>query len=267
MNDAEMLANASPQELRRLFRNGLVRPTTGLAAGYAQANLVIMPSKYALDFAAFCQKNPKPCPLLEMGSPGDPKTRFVAKDADVRTDISAYFVYRDGVLVDKVTDISSLWNDDLVYFLLGCSFGFESALVSNGIPVRHMEKGVNVPMYITNIDCIPSGPFHGEMVVTLRGIPGHLVPKAVTLTARYPLSHEAPIYIGDPAGLGIKDLDNPDYDDKPIIEPGDVPVFWACGVTAQKIANDARLPLVIGHAPGHMFIIDLLNEDLRYEGV
>jgi len=262
-----MTDDTSPKELRRSFRNGVVTPTTGLAMGYAQANLVVMPTRYALDFLTFCQKNPKPCPVLEVGSPGDPKTTLVAKDADVRSDIPAYFVYRDGVLADQVTDISTLWNDDLVYFLTGCSFGFESALISNGIPVRHIDRSTNCPMYVSNIDCVPSGPFHGRMVVSLRGIPGRLVPKAVTLTARYPLSHGAPVYVGDPAGLGIKDLGHPDFGDKPILEPGDVPVFWACGVTTQKIAQEARLPLVIGHAPGHMFITDLLNEDLRYDAL
>lgn len=262
-----MTGDGSPKELRDSFRNGAVRPTTGLARGYAQANLVIMPSRYALDFVAFCQKNPKPCPLLEVGSRGDPRTQLVAKDADVRTDIPAYFVYRDGALVDKVKDIVALWDDDLVYFLTGCSFGFEGALISIGIPVRHIDKGANCPMYISSIDCVPSGPFCGKMVVSMRGIPGRLVPKAVTVTARYPSAHGAPVYVGDPAGLGIRDLDRPDFGDKPVLEPGDVPVFWACGVTTQKVACDAKLPLVIGHAPGHMFITDLLNEDLRHDAL
>lgn len=261
------MTKESPAELRQAFRNGLVRPTTGLADGYAQANLVVMPSRYALDFLIFCQKNPKPCPILEVGSKGDPITKIVANGADVRFDIPAYCVYRDGASAGQVKDIGDIWNDDLVYFLTGCSFGFEGALLAAGIPVRHIDSGTNCPMYMSNIDCAESGPFKGKMVVSMRGIPGRLVSKAVTVTARYPASHGAPVYIGDPAGLGISDLDKPDFGGKPVMRSGDVPVFWACGVTTQKIASDARLPLVIGHAPGHMFIADVLNEDLRADNM
>lgn len=257
----------SPAELRQAFRNGFVRPTTGLADGYAQANLVIMPSKYALEFLLFCQKNPKPCPILEVGSKGDPIIKVLAKGADVRFDIPAYRIYRNGEPAGEVTDIAEFWNDDLVYFLTGCSFGFEGALQNAGIPVHHIDNGTNCPMYISNIDCVESGPFRGKMVVSMRGIPGRLVSKAVMVTSRYPASHGAPVYVGDPRGIGIAHFENPDFGGKPVTNPGDVPVFWACGVTTQKIARDARLPLVIGHAPGHMFIADLLNEDLRADAV
>lgn len=266
MMEAEMHKEKSPREWRSAFRSGFVTPTTGLARGYAQANLVIMHKEYALDFASFCLRNPKPCPLLEIGSPGDPYTKFLAASADIRADIPLYWVYRHGVLVERVGDITSLWTEDLVYFLIGCSFGFEEALLSHGVPVRHIENGSNCPMYISNIDCIPAGPFSGKMVVSMRGIPASLVSKAVTITARYPLSHGAPVWVGDPEGLGIKDLDHPDFGDPPVLKPGDVPVFWACGVTAQMVASNAKLPLVIGHAPGHMFIADVLNEELSITG-
>lgn len=255
-----MLKDRAPEEWRREFRRGLVMPTAGLARGYVQANLVIMPKEYALDFASFCIRNPKPCPVLEIGTVGDPRTNLVAQNADVRTDIPLYWVYREGEKIEEVKDITAYWTEDLVYFLTGCSFGFEEALMSNGIPVRHIEHGTNCPMYISNIDCVPAGPFQGKMVVSMRGIPGSLVGKATAITSRYPLSHGAPVYVGDPSHLGIQDLSKPDFGGRPILEPGDVPVFWACGVTAQKVVADAKIPLVIGHAPGHMFITDLLNE-------
>lgn len=257
-----MQKDRTPKEWRLDFRSGTVRPTTGIAGGYAQANLLIVTGEYALDFASFCQRNPKPCPVLEMGSVGDPYTKLVADCADIRTDIPGYWVYCDGVLVDRVRDIESIWNDDLVWFLLGCSFGFEEALMANGVPVRHIQNKLNCPMYISNIDCLPSGPFCGKMVVSMRAIPGSLVARATVVTSRYSLSHGAPIWIGDPDGLGIEDLSSPDFGDAPVIEAGDVPVFWACGVTAQQVASNAKLPFSIGHAPGHMFITDIPNEQL-----
>jgi uncharacterized protein YcsI (UPF0317 family) len=257
----------TPKQWREAFRSGLFRTTAGLAPGHAQANLIVMAKEYALDFAAFCQRNPKPCPVLEMGTPGDPRTRVIADGADVREDVPLYRVYWDGVLADEPRNIVGFWSKDLVYFLLGCSFGFEEALRSHGVPVRHIDRGTNCAMYLSNLECVPSGPFRGRTVVSMRGIPAGLVSRAVALTARHPLSHGAPLWVGDPAGLGIKDLAKPDFGDPPELLPGDVPVFWACGVTAHVVAANARLPLAIGHAPGHMFIADVTNEELALRGL
>lgn len=252
-----------PAQWRARIRAGLWdRPTAGLVPGYVQANVVILPDRYADAFFQFCKRNPKPCPLLDVTDPGDPVPRRVAPDADLRTDVPKYRVYRDGDLVEECTDIKDLWGPELVGFLLGCSFTFEAALVRAGIPVRHLECGGNVPMYVTNRMCLPSGPFSGPLVVSMRPIPTPDVERTIRITARYPLAHGAPVHAGDPAVLGIQDLARPDYGDPVPIREGEVPVFWACGVTPQAVARQARLPLLIAHAPGHMFLTDLRDEDL-----
>ncbi len=238
-------------------------PTAGLAPGYVQANLAILPKAQAFDFLRFCVRNPKPCPVLDVTAPGawQPASSW-AEDADLRTDAPRYRVYRDGELVDEPTELGSWWRDDLVTFLLGCSFTFERALVAAGVPVRHLACGCNVPMYRTNRPCQPAGPFHGPLVVSMRPIPADLVARAVQVTARFPAVHGGPVHIGAPEALGISDLARPDYGDPVPVQPGEEPVFWACGVTPQAVALASRAPLMITHAPGHMFVTDRLDREL-----
>jgi uncharacterized protein YcsI (UPF0317 family) len=253
----------SPNEIRNLIRRGKWdKPTAGLAMGYAQANLVILPKKFAFDFLLFCQRNPKPCPLLEVLEPGKYRTEFLSPNADLRTDIPRYHIYRNGKLKDTVKEIRKLWNQDLVSFLLGCSFSFEEALLRTKIPVRHIEENKNVPMFITHIPCKPAGVFHGPLVVTMRPIPPDQVTRAVQITSRYAAVHGGPVHIGDPAKIGIKNLKKPDFGDSITVKKGEIPVFWACGVTPQAVVMKAKPDLCITHVPGHMFISDKLNEEL-----
>ncbi len=247
----------TPPDLRATFRRGeLVRPTAGMAPGFVQANLVILPRELAFDFLVFTQRNPKPCPLLEVVEAGSAEPRLMAPGADLRTDLPRYRVYRDGTLVDEPTDLTPLWTNDLVSFLIGCSFTFESALVEAGLPVRHVEQCTNVPMFITSIPTVPAGAFHGPMVVSMRPIPAGQVVRAVQVTSRFPAVHGAPIHIGDPAAIGIRDIAKPDLGDPVEIRAGEVPVFWACGVTPQAVAMASKPRLMLTHAPGHMFITD-----------
>jgi uncharacterized protein YcsI (UPF0317 family) len=253
---------ARPEEFRHLVRQGKwARPTAGCCPGHTQVNLVILPVKYAFHFLLFCQRNPKPCPVLEVLEEGIWEPKLTAPGADVRTDCPRYRVFREG-RVEEREDIVELWQEDLVSFLLGCSFTFESALIQAGVPVRHVEEGRNVPMYITNLPCEPAGPFRGELVVTMRPIPGRLVSKAVQVTSRFPGVHGAPVHVGDPGALGIEDLQRPDFGDPVSIRPGEVPVFWACGVTPQVALLNARPGLAMTHAPGHMLVTDLREEQL-----
>jgi len=257
-------SGATPRQVRQWIREGRwTGPTAGLAHGYAQANLVILPREIAYDFLVFAHRNPKPCPLLDITDPGSPEPVRAAPGADLRTDLPRYRLFRDGELVEEVTDVTSVWRGDLVGFLLGCSFSFEWALLRAGVPVRHLEQGCNVPMYVTNIPCRSAGVFSGPMVVSMRPIPGGLVGRAVQVTARYPRAHGTPVHVGDPAAIGIRDLDRPDFGDPVTVRPGEVPVFWACGVTPQVALMRARLPLAITHAPGHMFITDIPEEELE----
>jgi uncharacterized protein YcsI (UPF0317 family) len=260
MKDIQKL---TPAEIRSLIRKGKWdKPTAGLAMGYAQANLVILPQKYAFDFLLFCQRNPKPCPLLEVLEPGKFRTEFLSSDADIRTDIPRYNIYRRGKLQGTVKEIKNLWKPDLVTFLLGCSFSFEEAMLRAKIPIRYIEEDKNVSMYITDIPCKPAGVFRGPLVVTMRPIPSEKVIRAVQITSRYAWVHGAPIHIGDPLTIGIKDLRKPDFGDPVAIKKGEVPVFWACGVTPQAVVMRVKPDLCITHTPGHMFISDLLNEEL-----
>ena len=255
-------AAISPSEARRRFRDGLVTPTAGWAAGYAQANLIAVPREYAFDLMLFTQRNPKPCPVLEVLEPGEFSGPLLAV-GDVRTDIPAYRVYVDGELVAETPDASDHWTDDLVAFLIGCSFSFEAALQESGVPVRHVDAGTNVPMYRTNRRCRPAGQISGPLVVSMRPIPAPQVADAVRITSRYPSVHGAPVHIGDPAALGITDLSAPDFGDAVTVGPDDIPVFWACGVTPQTAVMQSRPPLAIGHAPGHMLITDLRDSALQ----
>ncbi|HEV8473778.1 MAG TPA: putative hydro-lyase [Methylomirabilota bacterium] len=252
-----------PREIREDIRNGKITGVTaGLGAGHVQTNLAVLPKDLAYDFLLFCQRNPRPCPLLEVTEVGSAEPVGVAPGADLRTDIARYRLYKDGVLADEVTDATPYWRDNLVAFLLGCSFTFEWALLEAGIDLWHVKHGKNVAMWRTSIECRPAGVFHGPMVVSMRPIPSSQLAKAVTASARFPGAHGAPIHIGDPAAIGIKDVTKPDWGDPQVFAPGDVPVFWACGVTPQAVALASKPSFMLTHSPGHMFITDLPNAAL-----
>ena len=254
----------SPAALRERIRQGeFDGPTAGLANGYAQANLMIVRRELAYDFLLFCQRNPKPCPLLDVTDPGSFEPRHAAPGADIRTDFPRYRIYRNGELDQEVQDITPFWEDDMVAFLIGCSFTFETGMVDAGIPIRHQELGRNVPMYRTNIDCTPAGRLRGEMVVSMRPIPAGRVADAVQISGRTPAVHGAPVHIGDPASLGIADVMAPDFGDAPEIRPGEIPVFWACGVTPQAAIMASKPPFAVTHAPGYMFITDVPDAEYR----
>jgi uncharacterized protein YcsI (UPF0317 family) len=260
------LRHASAAELRRRARRGeLTGPTAGLAPGHVQANLVVVPRDLAFDFLLFCHRNPKPCPLLDVTEPGSAEPRVAAPGADIRTDLPRYRIYKLGELVDEPTALGGWWRNDLVAFLLGCSFTFENALVQAGLPVRHLEMGCNVPMYRTNIACRPAGIFHGPMVVSMRPMTPVQALQATRICARFPRAHGTPIHFGDPEAIGIRSLDAPDFGDAIEMRPGEVPVFWACGVTPQAVAMQVRPPLLITHKPGHMFITDLRDTEMEGE--
>ena len=254
---------SSPEEIRGLIRTGGWKGvTSGLAPGHVQANLAILPKSLAFDFMLFCQRNPKPCPLLEVLEPGRFEPEQTAPGADLRTDIPSYRIFKDGQIVGEESDILSLWEDGLVSFLLGCSFSFEAGLMNAGIPLRHVEEGKNVSMYLTSIPTVPAGLFTGPMVVSMRPIHRTKVVRAVQVTSRFPSVHGAPVHIGDPAAIGITDIRRPDYGDPTEILDGEVPVFWACGVTPQAVALQCKPPFMITHSPGHMFITNWRDEDL-----
>ncbi len=255
----------TPAALRRACRDGRWdRPTAGVANGRVQANLMIVPQEAAFDFLLFCQRNPKPCPVVEVVEAGRVEPAC-APGADLRTDLPRYRVYRDGALAEERTQVTDLWRDDLVSFLIGCSFSFEEALAAANVPLRHVEARSNVPMYRTSIETVPAGRFRGPLVVSMRPIPAGLVPRAVQVTARFARVHGAPVHAGAPEALGIRDLARPDWGDPVEIRPGEIPVFWACGVTPQAAALASRLPFCITHAPGHMLVTDLANAALATE--
>ena len=236
--------------------------TAGLAPGTIQGNLCILPADYALEFAAFCQRNPKPCPLIGMSEPGDPRIPALARDMDIRTDLPQYRIFRDGELVDEPSDIIDLWRDNMVSFVLGCSFSFEEALLDVGIPLSHIERGENVAMYKTNIDTVPAGRFHGKMVVSMRPLKPADVILAIQITSRFPGVHGAPVHLGQPHLIGVDDLEKPFAGDRPRMEDDEIPVFWACGVTPQVAVEQVRPPICVTHAPGCMVITNLLNSSL-----
>ncbi|GEO25932.1 UPF0317 protein YcsI [Alicyclobacillus acidoterrestris] len=252
----------SPAEARRRIRcNEWTGPTAGMVSGYTQANMAILKKDLAFEFLLFCQRNPKPCPVLDVTEPGSPIPRLVAPTADVRTDLPKYRIYRHGELTDEVHDILEYWEEDMVAFLIGCSFTFEYPLMNNGISIRHIDEHCNVPMYKTNIQTVKAGRFEGPMVVSMRPIAHEDVIRAVQVTSRFPSVHGAPVHIGDPAAIGIDDITKPDFGDVVSIRPNEVPVFWACGVTPQAIAMHVKPDLMITHAPGHMLITDKRDED------
>ncbi|KMS88638.1 putative hydro-lyase [Prauserella rugosa] len=252
-----------PFEARAAFRGGTVMPTAGLCPGWTQANLIALPQDHAEDFLRFADRNPQSCPVLGVTEPG--AVGLSIFDGDLRTDLPAYRVYENGELVAERADVTDVWRGDLVAVLIGCSFTFENALLEAGVPVRHIEDSSNVPMYRTSVECRPAGRMSGPLVVSMRPIPVDQVELAMRVTSRYPRVHGAPVHIGQPELLGIRDLDRPDFGDPVRIEPGEVSVFWACGVTPQAAVMRSKPPLAIGHAPGHMAITDARDEDYLVE--
>lgn len=255
-------AGSSPREVRKLIREEKwTLPTPGMCRGHVQCNLVILPRNLAYDFLVFSQRNPGPCPILDVTEPGDPEPVTVAPGADIYTDLPRYRVWVNGECVEEPTDVKRYRRDDLVGFLLGCSFSFEGALLEAGIPVRHIEQGRNVPMFITDIQCTPAGSLKGPLVVSMRPVPAWQVPRAVLCTGRFPAVHGAPVHIGDPSLIGINDISRPDMGDPVDIRPGEVPLFWACGCTPQAAIMAVKPPFCITHSPGHMFIADPRDAD------
>ena len=261
--DITPYVHMAPAEVRGLIRQGEIDfPTAGMCAGYAQANLVILPPDYAADFEEFARRNPFPCPILEIIK-GTPETHAMGEGANICTDIPRYRVYENGVFTRELTDASDYWKEGYVGFLIGCSFSFEESLMAAGIEVRHIAQGRNVSMYKTNIQTVKAGPFEGPMVCSMRPMTPENAKKAYDITVKMPNVHGAPVHMGDPADVGVADIMKPDYGDPVDIYPGEIPVFWPCGVTPQAAIENARPPIVITHAPGHMFITDILNRDLN----
>lgn len=253
----------SPHELRQQIRNGQLRkPTAGYCGEYAQANLAILPRAQADDFMRFCHLNPKPCPLLGIGEPGQWQMPMLGEGIDIRTDVPGYYVYRDGKRAEEVTDLRDAWQPDFVVFAIGCSFSFEQMLMLEGIPLRHVEARRNVAMYRTSIANARAGPFGGNLVVSMRPMTSRHAIRAVQITSRFPAVHGAPVHLGDPSLLGIANLHKPDYGDAVEVKGDELPVFWACGVTPHEAIMAARLPIAITHKPGHMLVTDVLNSSL-----
>lgn len=259
-----MNTDITPYELRQKIRSGeFTDNTSGLCSGFVQANLVILPKDWAQDFLLFCQRNPKPCPLVKVSAQaGDFKIPEAGQDFDIRSDLPQYRVWRDGVMTDEVSDISRFWQDDLVTFLIGCSFSFEEALIADGLKIRNIEEGVNVPMYRTNIACESGGRFSGNTVVSMRPFKPADAIRMIQICSRFPSVHGAPIHFGDPASIGIDDINKTDFGDPVTINEGEVPVFTACGVTPQEAIAQAKPPFCITHSPGCMAVTDLPNSSL-----
>lgn len=254
----EALKRQDRQQVRDAIRSGeYASHTAGLAPGVLQSNLAILPERYALDFMRYCQRNPKPCPLSGVSDTGNPMMFTLGRDIDIRTDVPAYNVYRNGRLAETVGDLNGIWQDDFVAFALGCSFTFEHALMSAGIPVWHIENNTTVPMFRSNIDTVPAGPFRGKMVVSMRAVDRDQITRVVEISRRFPQAHGGPVHWGRPEDLGIRDLSRPDWGDPAPVAEGQLPVFWACGVTPQVAIEQADLPICITHKPGHMLITDV----------
>ncbi|WP_462159559.1 putative hydro-lyase [Pseudoalteromonas sp. GB56] len=261
-----MNANASlktPHAIRELIRNGdYSGNTSGFAPGFVQANLVILPKAYAYDFLRFCQLNPQSCPLLGQTDEGAIGLDALAEELDLRSDLPRYRVFKHGQLVSEPTDVADIWRDDLVSFLIGCSFSFEEALIADDIEIRNITEQRNVPMYITNMPCQSAGPFQGNMVVSMRPMKPKDAIRAIQICSRYPKVHGAPVHFGDPEAIGIKDINTPEFGEAVTIKDGEVPVFWACGVTPQVAISNARPDFCITHSPGHMLVLDIKNTSL-----
>ena len=264
MENLNPYRNFLPKEVRKLAGEGKITgQTSGMCDGFAQANLCVLPKKYAYDFLLFCQRNQKSCPLLEVSDCGSRFLKSSAEGCDIAREIPKYRVWKDGVLFDECTDVEKYWWDDLVSFVIGCSFSFESLLIDGGIDVRNISENHNVPMYLTNIETVPAGIFSGKMVVSMRPVPYEQVVRAVTITARVPKVHGAPVHIGNPEIIGIKDLSSPDFGEPSTVREGEVPVFWACGVTPQSVVMNSKPDFCITHAPGHMLITDIPESFLQ----
>ena len=264
MNDVietETAETLTPWELRKRIRSGDHQTTTaGWALGQLQGNLVILPADWALDFAIFCQRNPKPCPLLAISDRGNYLLPSLGEDLDLRTDLPKYRIWENGELQEEVHDIGEMWRDDFVAFVIGCSFSFEEALIDNGLSVRHLEEGSEGSMYITNIETRGAGPFEGPLVVSMRPYSEVDAIRAVEITSRFPRAHGAPVHLGDPEKIGVRDISVPDFGVAVNFKPGEIPVFWACGVTPQVVVANAKPPICITHAPGHMVVTDLASK-------
>jgi uncharacterized protein YcsI (UPF0317 family) len=251
------------QAVRQRIRRGeIAGHTSGLAPGCVQGNVAILPQALAGDFLRFCQLNPKPCPVLAVGAPGDPSLPTLGADIDMRTDVPRYRVFRNGALVEEPTDVRHLWRGDLVTFILGCSFSFEWALLEDGLTMHHMLQGKNVPMYRTRVQTTPAGPFHGPLVVSMRSFKPVNAIRAIQITSRFPGVHGAPVHIGLPERIGIRDLARPDWGDAVEVPADELPLFWACGVTPQAVVAEAKPEFCITHSPGSMLVTDLKNSQL-----
>jgi len=254
---------ASPHAIRLAARaQRITGQTAGLAPGFVQGNLVVLPNDLADEFLRFCQQNPRPCPLIAVSEPGDPRIPALGEDLDLRTDLPCYRVWRNGVLVTSTPSIVDVWRDDLVAFVIGCSFSFEEALAAEGIPLKHVSAGTTVPMYRTNVMCEPAGRFAGPLVVSMRPMTAADAIRAIQITSRFPAVHGAPVHLGDPSLIGIRDLSRPDYGDPVDVSADEMPVFWACGVTPQAAIVSAKIPFAITHAPGCMLVTDIPNATL-----
>lgn len=259
---AALFDAASAHSVRMACRSGVVSGSTaGMAPGYVQGNLAVLPADLAADFLRFCQANPRPCPIIGVSDIGSPKVPVLGRDLDIRTDFPGYRVWENGELVAETGDVSGYWRDDLVSFVIGCSLSFEEALMDEGIPLRHVERGLRVPMFRTNIQCVPAGPFQGPMVVSMRPLKAAHAIRAIQITSRFPAVHGAPVHIGDPALIGIADVSRPDYGDAVEVLPGELPVFWACGVTPQSVIASVKPAFAITHAPGCMLVTDRRNAE------
>jgi uncharacterized protein YcsI (UPF0317 family) len=253
----------TPLAVRRAVRaQRITGQTAGLAPGFVQGNLVMLPASLADEFLRFCQRNPKPCPLIAVSEPGEPRIQSLGEDVDLRTDLPCYRVWRDGALVGSTPSVADLWRDDLVAFVIGCSFSFEEALTAEGIPLKHLSAGTTVPMYRTSVMCEPAGRFSGPLVVSMRPLNAADAIRAIQITSRFPAVHGAPVHLGDPALIGIRDISRPDYGDAIDIAADELPIFWACGVTPQAAIVSARIPFAITHAPGCMLVTDIPNARL-----
>lgn len=253
----------TPTRVRRIVREGgWASHTSGLAPNHVQGNVVILPESLAGDFLRYCQRNPKPCPVLAVSEPGSPKLPELGEDLDIRSDVPRYRVWRHGELDSEPIDVTALWREDLVTFVLGCSFSFEQALIEAGLSLRHIEEGRNVSMYRTNIETAPAGPFRGPLVVSMRPLRAAAAIRAIQVTSRFPNVHGAPVHLGDPWLIGIRELGQPDYGDAVQVLPDELPVFWACGVTPQAALAQARPEFCITHSPGAMLVTDLENPAL-----
>jgi uncharacterized protein YcsI (UPF0317 family) len=262
MNRIEQTPGVAQAIRQRIRRGEIAGHTSGLAPGCVQGNVVILPADLAADFLRFCQANPKPCPLLAVSEPGDPALPALGRDIDMRSDVPRYRVFRHGELVEEPADIGHLWRDDLVTFILGCSFSFEWALLEDGLPLKHQDCGRNVPMYRTSIQTAPAGRFHGPLVVSMRPFRPADAIRAIQITSRFPGVHGAPVHIGKQELIGIRDLSQPDWGDAVEVAADELPVFWACGVTPQAVIAEAKPDFCITHAPGSMLITDLNNSRL-----